>query len=302
MSSSSSTLRLKSLFDIVSSASSESEWDEVPNKERSGLMPTADLVNCIILNAYTTTQHIKISKIKSKIHCAANKLKSSLQTMLGVFSVYKNQFFELPGVESDMKNLLKLVTKYKITFEFISDSQVTADNLKIKISAGNFKILWMCGHGMLDSWGQNIYLLPSPTVCLLPCLWSRNFFSSNDLKQLIQQNTQQVLIFVFDFCHSGSMLNMKYKYFGGSFIESPSSTDICGPDKIRISISGSDDSEQAPETREGGFLTRYLTWLLLKYKFLSLWLIDGERSRTENSFIIKVNTKINDRYPFIKLI
>ena len=96
-------------------------------------------------------------------------------------------------------------------------------------------------------------------------------------------------------------MGLNYLYFGGQFVET-AGQNLYGNDKIRISISATSAEGTTPENQNGGFLTQYLVFLLENYKYLSLWLIDGERKiKTKNSFEIKTNMIINDKTPFIKL-
>lgn len=204
----------------------------------------------------------------------------------------------MPGVLSDRDKLYQIATEHNISFEFLEDDQITSDTLMKALISHRYKILWMCGHGIRVNVGDSAFILPSKNS-FFPV---GDHFSSFSLNFCLLSHPEPVLVCVFDFCHSEEMLPLNFNYFGGSFIKKNSGSNEFGFDKIRIAIMGAGLYEKAPETEQGGFLTQYLLYLLKKYKYLSLWLIDGERERSTNTFVIKTNQIIDANFPFIKLV
>lgn len=222
--------------------------------------------------------------------------------MLGIFSTYKkNRLFKLPGVNSDRNKLYQIVSTHKIPFEFIVDEKLSLDNAVKALLDYKYNILWFCGHGIKSADGKSSYVLPSTSSVWWALFPQFNLFSWKNLHFCLAGHPASVLICVFDFCHSSEMLPLGYTYFSGKYEADTTKTNVFGYDKVRISIAGANVKETAPENIYGGFLTQYLTFLLDKYGYLSLWLIDGERASSTNSFVLKTNQIIDDRKPFLQL-
>ena len=206
-------------------------------------------------------------------------------------------------MQVDRDKLYQIVSKHNIPFEFLSDEQITFDNLTKILMEYKYQFLWMCGHGVRGARDESSYALPDAGNQFLASFLPLSLFHSRVLDFCLKSHPASVLICVFDFCHSGAMLSLGYVYFNGRFEKTGAQdANIFGFDKIRIAISAADVKNSTPEDANGGYLTQYLTYLLAKYKYLSLWLIDGEREFSKNSFVIKTNQEIDPKKPFIELV
>jgi hypothetical protein len=250
------------------------------------------------------------------IQSVSDILNKSDLFLLGVFCAYQSSTrFNLPGVLVDHANL------YDFSREKIMPSLLLHDNRSQKIDKfqilgnlgriGNPRIVWMCGHGFLSSDRHNVFLLDA---FMAPSLMDNGsdlvdvsewrtealLFDTEFHQAVLQDMTTPIVFFVFDFCHSATMLGLKYYYEDGFFFEKIHSAEptLFDDDEnlIRICIAGASDFKTTQEdTREGGELTNFILNLVKKHAKLTLNLISHNRP---SNFIISTNTKIDPNFAF----
>lgn len=217
--------------------------------------------------------------------------------LLTVCSDYKGTNIYLPGVGVDYLNLYQFTTNTTLACTLLNNPSKT----QIYEHLPTANIVWMCGHGVLDK-TENVYLLadslPSRVPPSVSLLAAANRLTEGEFTRIIKQHRRahSVLICVFDFCHSCTMLDLEYYYEGGFFYKKVSSANFTTSrdDPFIITISGCPDSETTEEDRKGGVLTQKLLFLLRREKRLTLELLD---SITHKS-CISVNRPIDPNFVF----
>lgn len=177
----------------------------------------------------------------------------------------------------------------------------------------------MCGHGMLNGQGENVYIvdggtLPAnaPPIDRLPAAnaltepeFTAELLRLAESRQSSQASNRTSLC-VFDFCHSCTMLDLPYFYEGGYFYKklgdgSPASVakyERFAAGHLFVSVSGCSDFETTEEDREGGLLTQRLLYLLRREGRLSLHLLDVSLTKKAR---VSVSQPFDPHFEFCRL-
>lgn len=187
------------------------------------------------------------------------------------------------------------------------------DDIAHALSTFQPSVLWMCGHGVLNEANENVYIIdggalpprPPGRISLLP---PGNILSEPEFTRLALKNarSKHVTMYVFDFCHSCTMLDLPYFYENGFFYkklgDGPDSSERYGrfraASTLFIVISGCSDFETTEEDARGGLLTQQLLYLMRSERALSLRILDtGLYGKAR----ISVSRAIDPFFEFCKL-
>lgn len=222
-----------------------------------------------------------------------------MNKFLGLFQTYSySNLYHLPGVKKDFDNLLSLAEKLTATNEWQSKLLFDADYETIVDTLTNDRmaLVWCCGHGILSIDGRNIFLIDD----LQANLDDRTFF-----KLLAADTLTKLTLFVFDFCHSCTMINLKYYYKNGTFMSKVADTEPSlfddNPLLTRVCIAGASDFDTTNEDTHGGYLTQYLINLLYKFGYVSLSLFEQHQPVVVKRSVISVNRIIDEHMPLLIL-
>lgn len=194
---------------------------------------------------------------------------------LSICNSYKNTPIYLKGVENDEKNIITYGTylqNYKDIKHINISSSYYPETICRLLELNDLHLVWMCGHGILRETVDNDVARKKYNVFIT----DYGELTSDHVEMAVRQSSSQFTVYVFDFCHSLSMLNLKYFYSKGSFFkkiydDEEEKTLYEDDDKYtRISIVGASDYDIAMETIQGGYLTSYLFYLLKTYGCVTL--------------------------------
>lgn len=225
--------------------------------------------------------------------------------MQAVFIIqsYRNTSRYLAGTDKDRINLENLgykLIKYSgsgVTCAFDTGKEDILALLRL-----DSNLIWICGHGMLTSNGlDNIFLIEES----LPSLSSFGHISSFDFSTTIHFNQAPLTVFVLDFCHASSLVNLKYYYedtgtWAKKMINKFPDIWDDNPQKICIVIAGASDYDSALEDSNGGYLTNYILQLLERFRYVSLELFIKNKPQNVKS-VISLNRQIPTDLPLISL-
>lgn len=224
----------------------------------------------------------------------APKLGKYPLRILAICSSYKNSKIELAGVDVDKLNLYQFTahTKpYPITFRLLEDE--SKETIRETIRRFSPNVVWMCGHGVLNRAGENVYLLDGMRSGVET---HENTLTESEFTEfLISTTDAKVLMCVFDFCHSYSMLDLPYYYEDGSFYKKLLTLEkynrLHGQKNhgLIITIAGCSDFETTEENSGGGILTQQLLYLIRRDRRLSLRSLNenlGEKARLSTNKIV----------------
>ena len=224
------------------------------------------------------------------------------ETFFGLFQSYVSSSSKLNGVLRDYENLSKLSDTLEQVgypkFHLYLNSELTKAKVLFQLTSLNPSIIWWCGHGELIE-DKNVFLMGNETN-----LNSTENIRDDAFSIAVHQNVAPRVLFVFDFCHSCTMINLKYYYAEGNFHKKVLDTRPTfwddDPDLLRISIAGASDfSSTTEDSIRGGVLTQYLLYLIYKYGYITLNLFEADRPYTLKECIISVNKPIDLDFAFL---
>lgn len=222
-----------------------------------------------------------------------------MKQFLGLFQTYDySNLYHLPGVKKDFENLSQLAEEFNASGLWSSRLLFNTDYESViaELAQERLALVWCCGHGILSADGRNIFLIDD----MLVNLDDRSFF-----KILAADTLTKLTLFVFDFCHSCTMVNLKYYYKNGVFLskvadKEPSLFDD-NPLLTRVCIAGASDFDTTNEDTRGGHLTQYILDLLHKFGYVSLSLFEKYQPTAVQRSVISVNRIIDEDLPLLVL-
>lgn len=224
------------------------------------------------------------------------------EKFFGLFQSYKDSIDKLNGVLLDYENLSKLSDTLEEEgfpkFQLYLNSEISKAKVLFTLTSLNPSVVWLCGHGELEK-GENLFLMGNVTDLSSPENIRDSAFSI-----AVHQNNRQRVLFVFDFCHSCTMINLKYYYSDGKFhkkvLDSRPTFWDDDPHLLRVSIAGASDFTTTTEdSARGGVLTLYLLQLIYTYGYISLSLFEAKKPYNLKECVITVNKPIEPEMPFI---
>lgn len=223
-----------------------------------------------------------------------------MNQFLGIFQTYAaSNLYWLPGSLVDYQNLMALFGRSAAADSWrapVMSVNETAARVLALLAATRPTLAWFSGHGVLTNDKVNTFVTDIDRFA--------GFDEDEILNVLARDTTTSRCVYVFDFCHSCSMLNLKYYYAKGVFFQKmlESARTLFDDDTrlVRVSISGASDFGTTDEDENGGKLTQYLISLLRRHGFVSLRMFEDERPPSVRA-VISLNCIINDTEPIISL-
>ena len=175
---------------------------------------------------------------------------------------YNNSRFQLDGVNKDLENLDTLCAQNNIPLVSLFEEMVTFENLRKNLSGKN--MIWFSGHGNFNEYKQeNCFYLSEYKHFGIS--FKKTILTQSDMLTLVEEDrSNEFMIFVLDMCHSGTFLDLDFKYNGnGKFERVNSAAPKIQSNTLIISISACTDKETTPDsTKMGGILCLYLFSIL----------------------------------------
>lgn len=183
-----------------------------------------------------------------------NELYGCINDTNSINSLISNYNFQKISILTD--NIEKKPTRNNILTEF--------KNLLINSQSGDVLLLFYSGHGsyILD---KNNNEKTGNDQLIVPC--DLNGILDDELKSIIQTNLKKdvTLIALFDCCHSGSILDLKYQYMDSldknNFTENVNETETNGN---VIMISGCNDVQTSSDAYINNKNQGAMTWAFLE--------------------------------------
>lgn len=222
-----------------------------------------------------------------------------MKRFLGVFQTYDySNLYHLPGVTADYVNLRALAKRLGRSGLWSAHLLYNSDYASIAsaLADENLELLWFCGHGVLTPDGRNIYLIDDMTTNL----------NDRVMYELLAKDTLTLhALYIFDFCHSCTMLNLRYYYKNGTFYKKVLDAEVGmfddNPIMTRVCIAGSSDFGTTNEDVRGGKLTQYILYLLYTFGYLSLRLFDTNLTTAVGRSVVSTNKIIDEDEPLLSL-
>ena len=225
----------------------------------------------------------------TRLLCSKNPLR-----VLAICSNYKETNIYLPGVDVDKLNLYQFTHNANSSLRMLENP--SKEEVRDAIETFQPNIIWMCGHGVLNDAKENVYIidgssLPRRVPARIAQLMPRNKLTEPEFTRLVLSNAKkrQTTLYIFDFCHSCTMLDLPYFFENGFFYKKLGGEDADAAkqryvrfehlEHLFIVISGCSDFETTEEDVRGGLLTQQLLYLLRREKALSLQLLDTSLTR-----------------------
>jgi len=179
---------------------------------------------------------------------------------------YTGTINELRGCINDIDNLSNILTGFQsiVKLTDTTDMKPTRNNILSELRkllenaiAGDMLVLSFSGHGSqtVDRNGDEI---DGKDECI--CTLDNNIIKDDEINSYIKTYLKPnvTLFAVFDSCHSGTMMDLKYNYM--DYIETPKSVDTVGN---VIMISGCRDDQTSADAIINSKFQGAMTWSLL---------------------------------------
>lgn len=249
--------------------------------------------------------------------------------VLAICSNYEGTSLFLPGVNIDKLNLYQFTQTANASLRMLENP--SKNDIYYAIETFQPTVIWMCGHGVLNSANENVYIvdggtLPARVPQQISLLKEHNKLTEPEFikRVLLNASKRRTTLYIFDFCHSCTMLDLPYFYENGFFYKklanrfatiSQQKNGHYGHDKherydkqsfaqhddnehMFIAISGCSDFETTEEDAEGGLLTQRLLYLLRSKRALTLELLDTSLT---NKARISVSKPIDPMFEFCRM-
>lgn len=143
------------------------------------------------------------------------RLKMSItERFMGFFKSYPSTRHFLGGVIKDFKALQDLTERVGEQWDTFLLLDRDLRTLETGLLFVDPSILWMCGHGKLVD-NENVFLIEPPRTNVSDA----TVLSGTRLTDFLKRTARRTVLYVFDFCHSCTMINLKYYYEDDVYLE-----------------------------------------------------------------------------------
>jgi hypothetical protein len=240
------------------------------------------LISNVLNSRFTLNKQAEITRIKSlyaveyqrimkqindeiaKIIIPATISASKKALLIGIN--YTGTINELRGCINDIDNLSNILTGFQsiVKLTDTTDIKPTRNNILSELRklletsiAGDTLIFSFSGHGSQTA-DRNGDEIDGKDECI--CTLDNNIIKDDEINAYIKAYLKPnvTLFAVFDSCHSGTMMDLKYNYM--DYIENPKSIDTVGN---VIMISGCKDEQTSADAVINSKFQGAMTWSLL---------------------------------------
>jgi len=214
-----------------------------------------------------------ILRINSLVMPEIKNIKNNSALLIGI-NYFKTNY-ELYGCINDTNSICSLISGYNFQKITILTDNIEKKptrnnileefkNLLINSQSGDVLLLFYSGHGsyILD---KNNNEKTGKDQLIVPCDF--NGIIDDDLKSIIQTNLKKdvTLVALFDCCHSGTILDLKYQYMDSleknNYTENANETETTGN---VIMISGCSDEQTSSDSFFNNKNQGAMTWAFLE--------------------------------------
>jgi hypothetical protein len=216
--------------------------------------------------------------------------KQNVKSIVGIFNSFKNskRLQYLAGVEIDAQNIADFCRVCNIVHLAVFDPRRIA--VERAIYRHKPDVIWMCGHGVTDSWGESSYLMGNDKREDILGVDAGNYAKG-------YTNEAKMQIFILDFCQSGSFVDVRYRLNieTAKWEYNPVSESELVIDDIDLVlvISAAPYNKNTMESvKFGGELTTFMLELLNEHGFLNLKVLLDRIQKYKKNFVVTCNRKL----------